>query len=90
MAGVTNTNTISAAIPGFPIALSGSQNDVMDGLAYGVGGEWAFMPGMSFAAEYLRHDLKTNGSGLLLGGILTTGSRDLELDTFTAKLNMKY
>lgn len=90
VAGVTNTNTISVAIPRFPIALNGSQNDVLDGLAYGVGGEWAFMPGMSLAAEYLRHDLQAKSSGLLLGGILTTGTRNLDLDTFTAKLNMKF
>ena len=90
VAGVTNTNTISIAIPGLPIALNGSQKDVMDGLAFGAGGEWAFMPGLSLAVEYLHHDLQAKNSGLLLGGILTTGTRDLELDTITAKLNMKF
>lgn len=48
------------------------------------------MPNMSLAVEYLRHDLKSDGSGLLLGGVLTSGSRDLELDTVTAKLNIKF
>lgn len=90
LAGVTNTNTIAVTIPGLPIALNGSQKDVMDGLAFGVGGEWAFMPGMSLAIEYLRHDLQAKSSGILLGGILTTGTRDLELDTITAKLNIKF
>jgi len=87
---VTHSNTISLAVPGFPIALGGSQNDVLNGLAFGAGLEWAFAPNMSLGIEYLRHDLKSEGSGLLLGGTLTTGSRDLELDTVTAKLNIKF
>jgi len=90
VAGVTHSNTISLAVPGFPIALGGSQNDVLNGLAFGAGLEWAFAPNMSLGIEYLRHDLKSEGSGLLLGGTLTTGSRDLELDTVTAKLNIKF
>ena len=90
VAGVTNTNTISVALPGVPIAFSGSQKDIMDGLVFGAGGEWALMPGISLAVEYLHHDLQSKGSGLLLGGIVTTGTRDLELDTITAKLNVKF
>jgi outer membrane immunogenic protein len=90
VASVTHTHTISAAIPGLPIALNGSQNDIMDGIAFGVGGEWAFAPGMSVALEYMRHDLKSESAGLLLGGILTTGTRDLELDTITTKLNVRF
>lgn len=62
----------------------------MDGIAFGVGGEWAFAPGIRLALEYLRHDLKSESTGLLLGGILTTGTRELELDTISTKLNVRF
>ncbi len=35
-------------------------------------------------------ELEAEGSGLFLGGILTSGDREIELNTVTARLNVKW
>jgi hypothetical protein len=40
--------------------------------------------------EYLYRDLEHRGEGLLLGGIITTGQRDLEMHSITATMNVKW
>ena len=37
--------------------------------------------------QYLHADLEPKGEGLLLGGVITNGRRDIDLDTITARLS---
>ncbi len=34
--------------------------------------------------------LKDNGSGLFLGGVVTSGSREVDFNAVTARLNLKW
>jgi opacity protein-like surface antigen len=72
------------------ITLPGGENDTADGFAFGGGVEYAFTDSVSFGVEYTRMELEAEGSGLFLGGILTSGDREIELNTVTARLNVKW
>ncbi len=76
----------------FPLAfaLPSGENDTADGFAYGGGVEYAFSNGVSFGVEYTRMNLKSEGSGLFLGGVLSSGDRDIDLNTVTGRLNFKW
>jgi len=72
------------------ISLPGGESETADGFAYGGGVEYAFTESVSFGVEYTRMELESQGSGLFLGGILTSGDREIELNTVTARLNIKW
>lgn len=73
---------------GTPI-LANSQSDVAHGWALGVGGDYAITSAVSVGLEYLHTDLQSHGDGLLLGGVLTTGDRDMETDSINGHINVK-
>jgi outer membrane immunogenic protein len=82
---------LSLTIPLGPgIGLNWSQQDVADGLAYGAGFEFAITKNLMLGMQYLHADLDAKSEGLLLGGVLTTGRRELDLDTLTARLSFKW
>jgi outer membrane immunogenic protein len=67
-----------------------SQQDVAHGIAYGVGFELALSKDFMFGVQYLHANLESEGEGLLLGGVITNGRRDIDLDTITARLSYKF
>jgi outer membrane immunogenic protein len=90
VAGVDHQFTLAVNPAIIPLSISSGQNDVADGFTIGGGFEYAIGNGVSFGVEYLYRDLEHRGEGLLLGGILTTGQRDLEMHSITATMNVKW
>jgi outer membrane immunogenic protein len=90
LAGVDHQFTLAINPALIPLSISSGQNDVADGFTVGAGFEYAIGNGLSFGVEYLYRDLEHRGEGLLLGGIITTGQRDLEMHSITATMNVKW
>jgi outer membrane immunogenic protein len=93
VAGVSYSSSIDINLPlgpGIAINLPSGENDTADGFAFGGGVEYAFTESVSFGVEYTRMELESEGSGLFLGGILSSGDREIELNTVTARLNVKW
>lgn len=89
VAGVDHRLSLNIPLgPG--IGLNWSQQDVADGFAYGAGFEFAITKDIIVGMQYLHANLDSRGEGLLLGGLITTGTRDLDLDTLTARLSFKW
>jgi len=89
VAGVDHS--ISLNIPVGPgVQLSWAKQDVADGFAYGGGAEFALAGNITLGLQYLHYNLQARGEGLLLGGAITNGQRDVELDTITARLSYKW
>lgn len=86
VAGVNHSHTLSFG----PVALASARSDILDGLTLGGGVEYAIGNGLSLGLEYLYRDLESKGTGMLLGGIVTTGNRDLELHSVTANFNIRF
>src|SRR5262245_34656655 len=76
IAGVDHRLSLGAG----PFGLNSAKQDVADGLALGGGFELALGNNMMFGVQYLHVDLESRGEGLLLGGLITTGRRDLDLN----------
>ena len=82
---------LSLNIPTQPaIGLKWAQQDVADGLALGAGLEWAISKDVLLGLQYLHVNLDAKGEGLALGGVLTHGTRDLDLNVVTARLSFKW
>ncbi len=93
IAGVDYASNINITVPiaGFPaISLPSGSNDTADGFAYGGGVEYAVTDSVTFGVDYLGATLKDSGGGLFLGGILTSGSREVDFNAVTARLNLKW
>jgi outer membrane immunogenic protein len=90
VAGVDHSSTISVNPALLPLSLSSAVNETADGIAYGGGVEFAISNSVILGVEYTRTELEADGSGLLLGGVLTTGSRDINLDEIKARLSFKF
>ena len=86
VAGVDHSIALSLG----PLQASWSQQDVAHGVAYGVGLEFALSKDFMLGVQYLHADLESKGEGLLLGGVITNGRRDIDLDTITARLSYKW
>ena len=86
VAGVDHSIALSEG----SLKASWSQQDVAHGVAYGVGFELALSKDFMFGVQYLRANLESQGEGLLLGGALSNGQRDIDLDTITARLSYKF
>jgi opacity protein-like surface antigen len=69
--------------------LPSGSNDTADGFAYGAGIEYAVTDSVTFGVDYLGATLNDNGGGLFLGGIVTSGSREVDFNAVTARLNLK-
>ena len=80
---------LSVDVPVVPLTVAFAQQDTADGFAVGGGGEVALTDTVSLGLEYLHADLESKGEGLLLGGAITTGDRDIDLDIFRARLNFR-
>ena len=72
------------------VQASWSQQDVAYGVAYGVGFDFALSKDFTLGVQYLHADLESRGEGLLLGGVISNGRRDIDLDTITARLSYKW
>jgi outer membrane immunogenic protein len=70
--------------------LGWSKQDVAHGLAFGGGLEFAVSRDISLGVQYLHANLEAEGEGLLLGGVITNGRRDVDLDIVTARLNFRW
>lgn len=90
VAGVDYQSTINIPPAAPIITLPSAVSETADGFAFGAGVEYAIADSVSVGVEYTRTDLEASGSGLFLGGIVTTGDRDIELNTVTARLNVKW
>jgi|RhiMetdeSRZDD1v2_1073273.scaffolds.fasta_scaffold307221_2 outer membrane immunogenic protein len=89
VAGVDHRLSLNVPL-GAGLGLNWAQQDVADGVAYGGGFEYAIAPDIMLGVQYLHVNLESRGEGLLLGGVLTHGSRDVELNTVTARLSFKW
>lgn len=90
VAGIDHRATISIDPLLLPLAISSAVNETADGFAFGGGVEFAATDSILVGVEYTRTQLKADGSGLLFGGILTTGSRDIDLNELKARLSIKF
>lgn len=88
VAGVSYNSSINVPIIG--LSLPSGENDTADGFAFGGGVEYAFSDGLSFGVDYTRMNLSAEGAGVFLGGVITSGNRDIDLNTVTARLNVKW
>ena len=86
VAGVDHSITLSDGA----LQASWSQQDVAHGVAFGAGFELALSKEFMFGVQYLRANLESQGEGLFLGGALSNGRRDIDLDTITARLSYKF
>jgi len=86
VAGVEHS--ISLSVPG--VQFNSAQQDVTHGVAFGGGLEFALSKDFTLGVQYLHANLESRGEGLLLGGVLSTGRRDIDLDTVTARLSYKW
>jgi opacity protein-like surface antigen len=90
VAGVDYKSSINI-LPGIPlVSLPSGTNDTADGFAFGAGLEYAIAESVTLGVDYTRMNLKDNGAGLFLGGIVSSGSREIDLNTVTARLNVKW
>jgi outer membrane immunogenic protein len=89
IAGVDHRLSLNIPLgPG--IGLNWAQQDVADGLAVGGGLEFAVGNGLTLGVQYLHVNLDAKGEGLLAGGVITHGERDLDLNLVTARLSYKW
>jgi outer membrane immunogenic protein len=72
------------------VQIGWSKQDVAHGLAFGGGLEFAVSRDISLGVQYLHANLESEGEGLLLGGVITNGRRDVDLDIVTARLNFRW
>jgi outer membrane immunogenic protein len=89
LAGVDHN--IQAVIPplgGF--SLSNGKSEVADGLVFGAGASVQISPDWILSLDWKRYDLEIDGAGLALGGVVSSGSTDLEFDTVKARLSIKF
>ncbi len=89
VAGVDHSIALTIPIgPG--LGLSWSKQDVAHGVAFGGGFDFALSKDFTIGLQYLHANLESQGEGLLLGGLITNGRRDIDLDTITARLSYKW
>ena len=86
LAGVDHSFSVSAG----GATLSFNKQDVAHGIAYGGGFEFAVSKDILLGVQYLHADLEARSEGLLLGGLITNGRRDIDLDIVTARLSYKF
>jgi outer membrane immunogenic protein len=88
IAGVDHSVRIDIPVgPG--VQLNWAQQDVAHGIAFGGGVEFAVSRDVTLGVQYLRANLESDGEGMFVGGAITTGKRDLDIDTVTGRLNIK-
>jgi outer membrane immunogenic protein len=90
LAGVDHsiTLTIPAAAPVATIAWQ--KSDVAHGVAFGGGLSWAMSRDILLGVDYLHVNLESSGEGVLLGGAITNGRRDVDLNVITGRLSYKF
>jgi len=72
------------------VSLQFDKQDVAHGIAFGGGLEYAVTRDFTLGVQYLHADLEARSEGLLFGGVITNGRRDLDLDVVTARLSYKF
>ena len=91
VAGVDYTSSVTVT-PGanLTITVPSGANDTADGLAFGGGVEYAVTDSVNIRGRVHRHESSSSkGSGVFVGGVVTSGSREIDLNTVTARLNLK-
>ena len=86
LAGVDHS--VSAPVGAFTISFN--KQDIAHGIAFGGGLEFAVSKDLMFGVQYLHANLEAQNEGLLLGGVITNGQRDLDVDIVTARLSYKF
>jgi len=87
LAGVDHS--IKAAIaPG--VSFEFDKQDVAHGIAFGGGLEYAVGRDFALGVQYLHANLEARNEGLLFGGVITNGRRDLDLDIVTARFSYRF
>jgi outer membrane immunogenic protein len=87
VAGVDHSLSL-ALFPG--VQLNSTQQDTAYGVAYGAGFDFAISKDFTIGVQYLHANLESRGEGLFLGGVISNGRRDIDLDTITARFNFKW
>jgi outer membrane immunogenic protein len=87
LAGVDHS--VSAPVGG-GVSISFNKQDVAHGIAFGGGLEFAVSKDLMLGVQYLHANLEARNEGLLFGGVVTNGQRDLDLDIVTTRLSYKF
>ena len=70
--------------------INNGTSEVAGGFAYGLGASYQIAEKMFVTLDWRRHDLKSDGAGLLLGGAVTSGDRDVLLDVVQGRISLKF
>jgi outer membrane immunogenic protein len=90
IAGVDHNITLNIPAAGPVVAISMSKSDVAHGIAFGGGLQYGLSKDVTIGVDYLHANLVSKGEGILLGGVITNGKRDIDLDTITARFSYRF
>jgi len=90
VAGVDHSLTLNVPAAAPAASITFQKSDVAHGIAFGGGLEYAVTRDFTVAVDYLRANLQSDGEGIVLGGSLTTGKRDVDLNVVSARLSYRF
>jgi outer membrane immunogenic protein len=90
IAGVDHTIALNIPATTPAVTIAWAKSDVAHGVAFGGGFEYAVARDIMLGLDYLHADLESRGDGIVLGGALSTGKRDVDLNVITARLSYKF
>ena len=90
IAGVDHNITLNVPATTPLLAISWSKSDVAHGIAFGGGLQYGVTRDLTVGIDYVHANLESRGEGIVLGGAITTGKRDVDLDTITARLSYRF
>ena len=90
MAGVDHSLTLNIPAAAPAASITWQKSDVAHGIAFGGGLEYAVARDFTVGIDYLRANLQSDGEGIVLGGSITTGKRDVDLNVVSARLSYRF
>lgn len=84
-------HNISAVIPPLGgLSLSNGKSEIMDGIAFGAGASVQLTQDWILTVDWKRHQLEGDGAGLALGGVVSSGQTELDVDVISARMSIKF
>ena len=90
LAGVDHSIALTIPAVGPVATIAWQKSDVAHGIAFGGGLQYAVSRDISLGLDYLHVNLESTGEGILLGGAITNGRRDVDLNVVTGRLSYKF
>ena len=90
IAGVDHRLALNIPPAAPAVAFTWQKSDVAHGVAFGGGLEYAIANDFTIGVDYLRANLESDGEGVVLGGSISTGRRDVDLNVVSARLSYKF